>query len=188
MMAQDQLLSYTKVHLDRMPKFAVYEGGKHLDYCRSIAQKIGNQPVELIGEASMHTAVLSFIAFFSFATEIIYRKNDQEMATVLFTLLDPAFIRPSFVVPLHAWQNTIPEHVQEKKENVVIHLESFWKTAGEKQPQHQMVEFLKEIHSFSPVQQRVHIVGEIDILPTLMAIAWFAPHTKQLQYQDFELL
>lgn len=183
-------IEYTTVDLNKMPHFLPSDGTAISAYANQLVQICGNRPVELLGEAPRYVVAQIFVALIHVATEIIYRKAEGEYATIVFSQLGNTVERPSYVIPIEAWEKGTEEtrSIGQELDAYTVDMAALWQTAHEKYPTYELSMYLQELTRISPRIPRITLLGEdVPILPLLWTIHWFYPYTKVLLYHDIQL-
>lgn len=146
-----------------------------------------NEPVELRGDCDSKIVGQIFFYCLERATEIIYRKNQGESATILFSVLDDSEGIHPFDVTYSPVEFTKKETMllkkKEKGEEITLALESLWGEAQKKKSK-VLKEFLLEIYSISPHKEKVILRGEIPTFPLLLVLARFSLGKGKIYFEN----
>jgi hypothetical protein len=157
-----------------------------------IGRSIGNEPIELRGEADLRIAMSIFLALRNRAKEIIYRPSAGVPASVVFSRLDTAsVVRPRDVVAPARWTDAELDLLEKKwqadtAETFDIGLDEWWRQA--QSADDPLKAFLALVNACSPKKKEVSLHGIAPILPALMALDWFLLGGSHITYEGARLV
>ena len=165
----EQFIEYTTVVLDKIPAFLRTDHKKIAAYAEQLATHCGNVPVELRGQCDILVLSILYAALRNTATEIIYRENSTDKATILFSQIGNTAERPSYVLPIDVYTEEI--------ESVAVHeIEIDLDTLPHE-------DWHKTLFSFPQKTETVHIDGyQMPLLVLLQTIEWFLPFSKKIEF------
>lgn len=187
----EELLRYTIVRIpDKNPKSELFSAWIQATG-EDIASRIGNEPVELRGEAHLEILFPIFVRVRKQAREIAYRRNDQSPATVVFSLFDEsAIVRPKDVLLPIVWNKSELEAFEQEQRDDVnssidIPLDAWWRDAkGTNEAERTL---LSRLYAVNPEKERVNISGEAPAALALLVLNWFLMGGGEILYEGSEI-
>ncbi len=187
-MNAETLLEYNRIDLPEISPSYAEDREKLEDLIRHMISGIQNEPVEIFGQAPPLFIAMLFLRLKDVATEIIYRRNEDEEATVLFTLLaDEEIIRPHNVSQPMFWSEQEFDafdkaQEEDSEKDLELDIEKIWKDVGE-----DVRAFLTNIYSHSSEKDVVTLTSSAPVVPFLFSVNWFSLSAGPLFVNKFQL-
>ena len=156
----------------------------------AILTTIGNEPVELRGQAPLTFLLPFFVKLKDIAQEITYRPLPDGPAFLIFSTIDEEqYVRPYDVSLPQKWSNEEMENLENErlKDSAVecaYDLASHWQEARNRLPQSPLKSFLEVLYTIAPQKKAVTLKGICPVLPSLIALHWFCIGAESIFYQE----
>lgn len=156
-----------------------------------IVKKVGNEAVELSGNAPLPFVLELYEALRARVPEIVYRSNGDRERVVIFSTLDENTVsRPHAVKDcVVEWSDEEFEEMEHKREghnekrNIYFSLE----TLTPRQEGEGTKEILRRLYVVSPYRDEVLLTGVCPILFALLAAEWFLMFAKSVRYEEVKI-
>ncbi len=157
-----------------------------------LVSQIGNDAVELCGEAPAFFVLPLFARLRSVASEVLYRPKPEMRAVVVMSIANDG-IRPSDVIDPSDWWNEAELAAFETSwdtpaEEIDLVLDAWWNEAVSGDTGAPIRTFLRRLYASPPPVSVVRLLGDAPLLPSLLAAQWFlSSTTPRVEYQSLVL-
>ncbi|MFB6226612.1 MAG: hypothetical protein ABEJ02_04640 [Candidatus Paceibacteria bacterium] len=147
-----------------------------------MTEGIKNEPVEIRNGSDSMLILRLYLSLRDFATEIIYRADEEPDAVLITSLIDSDYyFRPEYV---KKYDLSVPEANldEDRPESSQIDLKETWRESGE-----DIAEYIENIKTYKIPVEKIALSGDIETPPLLLTVEYFYPYVKQFYFNNNRL-